>query len=62
MYTAGRLRNSMSARTYWPGPSGGALAAAAMHALDVILVADDRRRFTAIAFSVVVLATVTKPV
>jgi hypothetical protein len=52
----------MSARTYWLGPSGGALAAAAMHALDVIMVADDRRRFTAIAFSVVVLATVTKPV
>jgi PAS domain-containing protein len=29
----------------WPGPSGGALEAAAMHALDVIMVADDQRRF-----------------
>jgi PAS domain-containing protein len=29
----------------WPGPSGGSLEAAAMHALDAILVADDHRRF-----------------
>ena len=29
----------------WSGPSGGALEAAAMHALDVIMVADDQRRF-----------------
>ena len=29
----------------WPGPGGGPLEAAAMHALDVITVADDQRRF-----------------
>jgi PAS domain-containing protein len=29
----------------WPGPGRGALEAAAMHALDVIMVADDQRRF-----------------
>jgi PAS domain-containing protein len=29
----------------WPGPERGALEAAAMHALDVIMVADDSRRF-----------------